>query len=73
MNKNITGLKISDINPNTVLIFDAKDAKNATGGSENINIEKFDGKGANIVFVDGNIKFITAEELMSLRWEEGVK
>lgn len=59
--------------PDVVLMFETNDGWNQAGGPEllvnssHIKIEK----GCNILFVDGRVEFVEAEDVNELRWTEG--
>ncbi len=65
------------INPNcepnspqdVVLLFETKDGWNQFGGSELLTTENHEGKGCNILFNDGQVKFIKSDEIEKLRWK----
>jgi prepilin-type processing-associated H-X9-DG protein len=57
--------------PNVVLLFETKAGWNQFGGPEILTIRRHDGmgKGSNIAFVDGKVKFINRKELSKLKWK----
>ena len=65
------------INPNAkknspddmVLLFESNAGWNQFGGPELLNTENHRGKGCNILFNDGAVKFVKKEDLDKLRWE----
>ena len=67
-NKNLDGLKISDVGQNTVMIFESDGDRNATGGPEMLAAERHEGRGCNIVFVDGHVEFVRTEDFGNLKW-----
>ncbi len=69
LNKNLSGLVINDIDPDTVLLFEAKATDNALGDSELMDIERFGDDGIYVLFVDGSIEFINTENIEMLKWE----
>ncbi len=65
------------INPNCepnspkdmVLLFETKDGWNQFGGPELLTTENHEGKGCNILFNEGNVKFIKTGEIGKLKWK----
>ncbi|MHC4622879.1 MAG: hypothetical protein ACYS4W_03145 [Planctomycetota bacterium] len=53
----------------TVLLFETKGGWNQYGGPEMLTMEHHEGKGCNILFNDGSIKFVQAEEVGELKWK----
>lgn len=51
-----------------VLLFETKDSWNQYGGPEILTTENHEGKGCNILFTNGDIKFVTVDKLDGLRW-----
>ena len=67
MNANIEELGVkapSDM----VLIFESQPGWNQAGGPELLTTDNHQGKGANILFVDGHVEFVKAENISKLRW-----
>jgi prepilin-type processing-associated H-X9-DG protein len=62
-----------DCEPNSpgdvVLLFETKGGWNQSGGPEILTTENHGGKGCNILFNDGSVKFIPADEFNRLKWE----
>lgn len=52
-----------------VLLFDSKAGWNQVGGSELLAPENHKGEGCNILFGDGHLEFVKAEELSKLKWK----
>ncbi|MHC4335528.1 MAG: hypothetical protein ACYSUP_15770 [Planctomycetota bacterium] len=57
--------------PNVVLLFETKAGWNQFGGPEILTLRRHDGmgKGSNIAFVDGRVKFVNRKELSKLKWK----
>ena len=55
--------------PDTVLLFETKGGWNQQGGPELLTTENHKGKGSNILFNDGTVKFVGTEELETLKWK----
>jgi prepilin-type processing-associated H-X9-DG protein len=53
----------------TVLIFESKPGWNQNGGPELLSTENHGGKGANILFCDGHVSFVIAEDIHNLKWD----
>lgn len=52
-----------------VLLFDSNAGWNLNGGRELMNSNNHEGKGCNILFCGGKIKFVEESELNGLKWE----
>jgi len=65
LNKNITSMGVE---PDTVLFFECNGGRNAVGGPEMSAIERHEGEGCNVAFVDGHIEFVRVEDIRSLKW-----
>ena len=68
MNEYLDGKKLAELPPNLVLLFESKPGWNKAGGPEILTTENHEGKGCNILFVDGNVKFIRADKISDLKW-----
>lgn len=55
--------------PNIVLLFDTKGGWNQYGGPELLAPENHRGKGCNILFNSGSIKFVRKKEFPMLKWK----
>ena len=55
--------------PDMVLLFETGPGWNQFGGPELLAPENHQGKGCNILFVDGHVEFVRGERLDQLRWE----
>ncbi len=72
MNKNVAGKKLSDLAPDVVLLFEAKPGWNQIGGPEMLVPDIHEDRkvrGSNILFADGSIEFVKAQDVGSLVWE----
>jgi len=67
MNKNIEGLDLNKIDPDTVLLFESVDGWNQSGGPELLNTDNHF-EGCNILFADGHAKFVKSSYLEDLKW-----
>jgi hypothetical protein len=54
----------------TVLLFETKGGWNQHGGPEILTTENHGGKGCNVFFNDGTVRFIPGEELGHLKWKK---
>ena len=63
LNKNITSMGVAS---DTVLFFESNGGRNAAGGLEMLAIERHEGQGCNVAFVDGSVKFV--KDIGSLKW-----
>ena len=52
-----------------VLLFESKPGWNQYGGPELLATESHNGEGCNVLFVDGHVEFVKAEELGMLKWQ----
>ena len=69
MNVNISGKKHSEIPPDVVLLFETKAGWNQHGGPELITTENHKGKGCNMLFNNGTVKFINKDQINTLKWK----
>ena len=71
MNRNLTGQRIEEVSPDTVLFFEANLGRNGVGGPEDLVLRHNDDGivGCIIAFVDNTPKFVPEEEIDELRWE----
>lgn len=68
-NKNLLDLKPSQINKDTVLLFQSKNDSGPFSGPNDISAEWHYSKGSLIVFGDGHIEFVKKENFKTLRWQ----
>lgn len=54
-----------------VLLFETSGGWNQHGGPEMLTLENHQGKGCNILFSDGYVEFVKAEDIGKLNWEVG--
>jgi hypothetical protein len=61
-----------DCEPNSpagmVLLFETKGGWNQAGGPEILSTENHEGKGCNIAFNDGTVRFVPTDRLNTLKW-----
>ncbi|MHC4156722.1 MAG: H-X9-DG-CTERM domain-containing protein [Planctomycetota bacterium] len=57
--------------PDAVLLFETKGGWNQYGGPEILTTENHEGKGCNVLFNDGHVRFVPSDELSLLRWNAG--
>jgi len=55
--------------PDMVLLFETEGGWNQYGGPEIMTFENHEGKGCNILFNDGSVKFVMPEEVSELKWK----
>jgi prepilin-type processing-associated H-X9-DG protein len=53
----------------TVLLFEAKGGWNQRGGPEILTTQNHNGKGCNVLFNDGSVRYVRPEELGELKWK----
>ena len=68
MNEYLEGRKLAGLPPDLVLLFESKPGWNKAGGPEILTTENHEGKGCNVLFVDGHVKFIGADKISELKW-----
>lgn len=68
-NMNVSGMKLDEIPPDVVLLFESKPGWNRVGGPELLNVNNHDGKGCSVSFANGQQDFIKTEHIDTLRWE----
>ena len=54
--------------PNIVVLFETKGGWNQFGGPEILTFENHRGKGCNVLFNDGDVEFVTPEQIGELKW-----
>jgi len=69
LNKNIVGMKVSDISPDVALLFESKTGWNQFAGPELLAPENHGGRGCNILFNDGHVDFVETDKLGELKWK----
>jgi prepilin-type processing-associated H-X9-DG protein len=69
ININVAGKKISEIPPDTVLLFETTPAVNPAGDAEILSTENHQRDGCNILFADCHVEFVKKENLSTLRWK----
>jgi hypothetical protein len=67
MNTNLDSSRLDEISPNTVLLFEAKGAKNAHGGRGSLTFDNHKNK-ATVLFVSGEVRQISPKEAKDLKW-----
>ena len=55
--------------PDMVLLFETKGGWNQFGGPEILTTENHGGKGCNVLFNDGSVRFVRTKELVKLKWK----
>jgi len=68
ININVAGKKVSEVSPDTVLLFETNPAVNPAGGPEILSTDNHQRDGCNVLFADGHVKFVKTPELSALRW-----
>ncbi len=69
MNANVSGLTLSDLPKDTVLVFETPLTKNPAGGPELMSMNSHPIKGCFILFADMHVEFVRAEDFNNLRWK----
>jgi prepilin-type processing-associated H-X9-DG protein len=68
MNEFLDGKKLAELPPDLVLLFESKPGWNKAGGPEFLTMENHDGEGCNVLFADGNVKFVGTDKISELKW-----
>jgi prepilin-type processing-associated H-X9-DG protein len=68
-NVRLSGNKVSEINPRTVLLFESNGGWNTAGGMEQMDLDRHRSFTVNVVFVDGSVQSVQKTELNMLRWD----
>jgi hypothetical protein len=68
-NTNVSGLKLAELQNNTVLFFETPLAQNPAGGPELMSTNNHPIKGCFVLFADMHIAFVRAEDFNNLRWK----
>jgi prepilin-type processing-associated H-X9-DG protein len=68
-NAKLDGKKDSEVDPNTVLLFESEAGWNGTGGAENLKPHKHSDRSVNVALADGSVRPIPRSQLGTLRWE----
>jgi len=68
-NARLGGRKSSEVNPQTVMVFESDAGWNASGGPELMLKSSRHGKRFVVGFADGHIESVTAAQLQNLRWD----
>lgn len=69
LNRNVAGMKQSELPKDVVILFETKAAKNPVGSEEIITANNHKGKGCVVLFADMHVEFIRAEDFNDLRWK----
>jgi hypothetical protein len=67
-NRNLDGLKIDEVDPQTVLFFESDAGWNGVGGAESVVVPPRHG-GVVVGFADGSVQRVTASQIGTLRWD----
>jgi prepilin-type processing-associated H-X9-DG protein len=67
MNKNVENLG-RDAPGDMVLLFETTPGWNQSGGPEILSTENHQGRGCNILFMDGHVEWVKKEDLYKLKW-----
>ena len=67
-NRNLDGVKLHEVDPQTVMIFEADGGWNETGVADLATFDRHLQPGCNVGFVDGHIEFVPVERIGELKW-----
>ncbi len=70
-NKNLDGLRLTDIPDDIVLLYEADGRWNCAGGVKLLTTKNHPSQSCNVLFADGTVRYYHAEELINqpLRWK----
>jgi prepilin-type processing-associated H-X9-DG protein len=68
-NSKLSSKKLAEVNPLTVMFFEAAGGWNQTGGPEALRKPPPHGGNCNVGFVDGHVESVSAARLSALRWD----
>ncbi len=71
INHNAASQRFREIPPDMVLLFEVSPGPrrwNPSGGPESLTTEYHQGEGCNVLFADGSVQFVPANQLHTLRW-----
>jgi hypothetical protein len=68
LNKNVEKLKSRPAPPNMVLLFETTGGWNQYGEPELLTTKNHGGKGCNILFCNGDVRFVKTEDIPKLKW-----
>jgi prepilin-type processing-associated H-X9-DG protein len=68
-NAKLDGLKVSAVNPQTVLIFESDGGWNASGGPDSLVSRHINHRDSVVAFADGHVEIVSRSRLDSLRWD----
>lgn len=68
-NAKLDGKKESEINPQTVMLFESDLGWNGAGGAGALKPHKHSSRVVNVAFADGSVHTISRSQLSTLRWE----
>jgi prepilin-type processing-associated H-X9-DG protein len=68
MNEFLAGKKLAELSPDLVLLFESKPGWNKAGGPEILTTQHHEDEGCNVLFADGHVKFVGADEISELKW-----
>ncbi|MFI4913021.1 MAG: DUF4190 domain-containing protein [Sedimentisphaeraceae bacterium JB056] len=70
MNIDAAGKKLSTLPGKMVLVFEGEQSWNNYGGVDYVNLKSHNMEGCNILYCDGTVEFVAAENIQQLIWEE---
>ena len=68
LNKNLVGLKLSDVPRDIVMLFEIECGRNVVGGPQLLYTGRHNDHGCNIVYTDGIVEWVDAKNLDDLKW-----
>jgi len=69
-NKNLDGLQVGDVPPNTVVLFEIEGGRNVSGGPELMLDDERDAYGTNVLHADFHVSFEPKGSKTSLNWND---
>jgi len=68
-NKNLDGLRIGEVPPETVVLFEIEGGRNISGGPELLVDDRHYGNLTNVLFADFHVAFVKKERVKDLKWK----
>ena len=60
----------NELPPDMVLLFESTPGWNQIGGAELLTVDQHEGRGCNVLFCNGDVRFVKTEDVSALRWND---